>query len=326
MTTTRPDHPARAELLTTVEQVQQDAAAANFLVRGSDLASSTVRKVTFDADTTAQVAADVLDFAQALAGRELLDYDPSYQANSSQALVDDLAQVPELARLHERVLAGDAPLDATGDEREPVVAMVHRAYVDRATGIAAYRLKGTGIAARRARGILALLPRNGLFEAIDGEILYYEPKFDALVVGTRVIVTAPSTLSRALGSGERAKALAQRTFTTAIAKLTIDGADALGEAVVSDPNMVAKMAQLARTLEHEPDYAKALTMKNVLEFLDDSPHVVVATTGSGSKRRLVFENGPQSRWAIVKLLADDFLESRLTKRAYEAGSKARIDD
>jgi hypothetical protein len=204
--------------------------------------------------------------------------------------------------------------------------MVHRAYVDREIGITAYRLKGPGIATRRPRGILALLPRDGVLEAVPHEIVYYEPRFDAIVVGSTVLVTASSTLSRTLGSSERAKALATRTFALATTKLTIEGADALAEAVSTDPNMVAKMAQLARILESEPDYARALTMRNVLEFLDENPHVAVATTGSGSKRLLVFERGPQTRWAIVKLLADDFLESRLTRRSYEAGSKARIDD
>ena len=316
----------REQLLATIEQVRVDAAAANFLARGDHLASSTLRKVTFDADTTAHVTADVLDFAAALATREWRDYDPSYQLHAGQALVDDLDQVPELARLHELALTGTVPLDAPSDAAEPVVAMVHRAYVDRETGITAYRIKGPGIATRRPKGILALLPRDGVLEAVSSEIVYYEPRFDAIVVGSHVLVTASSTLSRALGSNERARALATRTFVAATTKLTIEGSDALAEAVASDPNMVAKMAQLARILESEPDYAKALTMKNVLEFLDDNPHVAVATVGSGSKRTLVFEKGPQTRWAIVKLLADDFLESRLTKRAYEAGSKARIDE
>lgn len=316
----------RAELLATIEQVRKDAAASNHLVRGDDLGSGDLRKVTFDRDTTRRITADVLEVAEALASRELLAYDPSYQSHPGQALVDELDQVPELARLHEQVLGGAAAADAASDGSARILAMVHRAYVDRGTGIVAYRLKGQGIAARRPRGILAFLPRDGVYEAVASEILYYEPKFDAIVFGSHVLVTAPSTLSRSLGSNERAQALAKRTFASATAKLTIEGVEALAEAVTNDPNMLAKMAQLARTLEAEPEYAKALTMRNVLAFLDANPHVAVATTGSGSKRRLVFESGPQTRWAIVKLLADDFLESRLTKRTYEAGSKALLDD
>ena len=184
----------REQLLATIEQVRVDAAATNFLARGEDLASSTLHKVTFDADTTARVTADVLDFATALAAREFIAYDPSYQLHAGQALVDDLDQVPELARLHELALTGTAPLDAPSDAADPVVAMVHRAYVDRETGITAYSIKGPGIATRRPKGILALLPRDGVLEAVSSEIVYYEPRFDAVVVGSHVLVTASSTL------------------------------------------------------------------------------------------------------------------------------------
>ena len=313
--------PVRDQLLATIQQVRVDATAANLLARGDDLASSSLHKVTFDADTTARVTADVLDFATALAAREFIEYDPSYQTHTGQALVDDLEQVPELERLHELVLAGVSPFDSPSNDDQPIVAMVHRAYLDRETGVTAYRLKGPGIATRRPKGILALLPRDGVLEAVPHEIVYYEPRFDVIVVGTKVLVTASSMLSRTLGSSERAKSLATRTFALATTRLTIEGSEALAEAVSTDPNIVAKMAQLARILESERDYAEALTMKNVLEFLDENPHVAVATAGSGSKRTLVFERGPQTRSAIVKLLADDFLESRLTKRMYEAGTR-----
>ena len=38
----------------------------------------------------------------------------------------------------------------------------------------------------------------------------------------------------------------------------------------------------------------------------------------------MFESSPRTRYAIVKLMADDYLRSDLTKRSYEAGSKAPL--
>jgi hypothetical protein len=88
--------------------------------------------------------------------------------------------------------------------------------------------------------------------------------------------------------------------------------------------MVAKMAQLSRTLEAEPEYAALLTTKRILKFLDDNPQIPIATTGRGDERRLVFETSPQKRYLIVKALADDYLRSELSQRTYEVGSKLRI--
>jgi hypothetical protein len=316
----------RYHLSSTVEAVRADPAASNFLVRGPSLAEGEPTAVTFDAQTTADAASDVIAYSDALLTKEWIAYDPSYQLASNQALVDELAQVPELARLHAAVVGGSMPLDSSSSSAGRVVAMVHRVRSTPELSVTAYRLKGQGIATRRPRGIRILVPRDGVFERIDGEVLYYEPGFDALVVGDHVIVTAISTLQRSLGSTERARRMAALTFTQATAQLAIEGADALADAVATDPAMVAKMAQLARILEAEPEYAQLLTTARILDFLDHNPHIPIATTGQGDERRLLFESSPQKRYLIVKALADDYLRSELSQRTYEVGSKVQIPE
>lgn len=313
----------RGALASAVDEARADAGPANYLARGPDLGSSDLSKITFDAGVTSDVAADVIAYADSILGREWLAYDPSYQLAANQALVDEMGEVPELARLQASVDGGRAPLDSS--EGEPVHATIHR-LGNASARLTAYRLKGAGIATRRPRGIRVFLPREGVWERVDQEVLYYEPKFDALVFGGRVFVTAITTLQRALGSDSRARALAARTFQRATSHIVIEGAEALAEAVASDPVMVAKMAQLSRTLDAEPDYAEVLTTERLLLFLDANPQIRIATTGAGDDRRLVFEPSPQKRYLIVKALADDYLHSELSQRTYEVGSKSRIDE
>ncbi|MEP6478997.1 MAG: Kiwa anti-phage protein KwaB-like domain-containing protein [Rhodoglobus sp.] len=313
----------RASLLATIDAIEADAASANFLARGSDLGSSDVTSIDFERGVSAEIASDVLEFARTIADREWIPYDPSFQLAGNQALVDELDQVPELARIHAAVSAGRSPLDSGSDE--PVVAMVHRVGVTAARSVTAYRVKGPGIATRRPRGIRLFIPRDGVFERIEKEVLYYEPRFDALVVGGHVLVTAITTLQRSLGSGERARTLAAKTFSRATAKIAIDGLDDLTDAVATDPAMVAKMAQLARLLDAEPEYAEYLTTPKLLAFLDQNPQIPITVVGSGDERRLVFEASPQKRYLIPKALADDYLRSDLSDRRYEAGSKHRLD-
>lgn len=312
----------RDALDSAIAAIRADTAASNHLARGASLAESAVRTVTFDAETAKDVTADVLAYAESLLARQWLAYDPSYQLASNQALVDELTEVPELARVHAELDGGGAPLDSGGGEA--VVAMIHRVWATPAAAITAYRLKGQGIATRRPRGIRLLVPRDGIFERIDSEVLYYEPSFDALVFGEHVFVTAITTLQRSLGSSERARRMATETFARATTALAIEGADALAEAVATDPAMVAKMAQLSRILDSDPEYAALLTTERVLEFLDRNPHIPIATTGTGKARKLLFEPSPQKRYLIVKALADDYLRSELSQRSYEVGSKVRL--
>lgn len=88
--------------------------------------------------------------------------------------------------------------------------------------------------------------------------------------------------------------------------------------------MVAKMASIGRILDSDPQYEEIITTENLLKFIDSRPETGVETTDTNGQRELVFNPSPQHRFAILKLIADDFLESRLSGRNYEAGSKQRL--
>lgn len=306
----------RTELEGVVTAVRAEASAETWVVRGAGIGEGTPGRVSFEKSLNAIVLGDVLGAAQKLLDKEFVPYDPSYQASSGQVLVDELAALPELQPLHE-ALSG-----ATADdpERGEVRATVHRASSSPRQAVTAYRTKGAGIAIRKAR---VLLPRNGVYEQAPEGLLLYEPSFDAIVVGDHAFISRITTF-RTFGSTEKASRMARATFERATAKIEIEGAEELLAAVSSDPNMVAKMAQLTRTLEAEPAYAEVLTTKNLLAFLDANPQIAIATAGEGDARKLVFESSPQKRWLIVKALADDFLRSDLSHRSYEVGSKSPI--
>lgn len=300
--------------------------AVTMLARGSALGEGVVSRVDFVGELTSEVTHDVVRYARQLLGRELLPYDPSYQPSSSQALIDDLAQAPELARVNALVLNDDVALDDASESaaETAVVAMIHR--LDGTTEpVVVYRVKGHGIATRRATGVRALIPRDGVYERADSEILYYESRFDALVIGDSVMVTAPSILQRRLGSPRRAQQLAKDTFVRVTSSLDIEGAEELLAAVSSDPAMIAKMIAVHRILEAEPQYRDFLTMERILTFLDHNPDLGIATSGQGGARQLVFQPSPRTRYKIIKLIADDYLRSDLSNRQYEAGSKHRVD-
>ena len=314
----------RRELLEAVHQIEADRAFDLFLVRGDDLEHATPGKVSVVGGLDDRIASDVLAYATKIADKEWVHYDPAYQSAGHQALVDELAALPELERIHRSVVTNSAAADPA--DGGSILAMAHQVFTDRASGITAYRLKGRGIAVRSSKLSVVLLSRRGVLEPIEDSLVYYESSFDALVFRDHVFVTAPTTVSAQLGSTNRLRQLAKTTLRRAAQGVRIANFEALEELVDRVPQMALKLTSLARTLESDPSYADILTTKNLVAFLRDNEHIEIEVVGAGGKAELVFDASPQRRFLIPKLMADDFLTSALTRRNYEVGSKARLDE
>jgi hypothetical protein len=288
----------------------------NFVIRGPSLAAASVLRFDLTEQMAQMVASDVFAAATALTGKQFLRYDPSYQTSSSQVMVESLSDIPELAAVDHEVRLGDVPLDSDGGQ---VVAMAHAVGVG-PQKVVAYRLKGPGIAARRAKGI-TLLPRGGIYEPVEGEILYYEPRFDAFTCDGVAFFTSVSLIQTKLHADSKARALAKETLAEVTANVDIAGFEALEAAVMDDPTLRAKMAAVARLIQNDPEYVGYLTTANLVAFVESNSDFQIPVAVVGGTKMLAFDSSPQHRHQIPRLLADDYLHSLLTDRNYEAGSK-----
>ncbi|KGN39804.1 Kiwa anti-phage protein KwaB-like domain-containing protein [Knoellia aerolata] len=309
--------PARQVLVTAV--AAGGGALDNFVVRGDAIAGAEVTRFDLVDDMAAAVSHDVLTSIDALARKQFLTYDPSYQTSTSQVLVEELDQIPELAAVDAEVRRGDVPYTADGP---PVVAMAHA--VGRGDNrVVAYRLKGPGIATRRSKGF-TLIPRDGIYRPVDGDVLFYEPRFDAFTCAGVVYFSMVTLIQTRLHADHKARLLAKDTLAAVTSNLTIDGFSDLEKAVMDDPSMRAKMASVARLIHTDPGYAKNLTTKKLVKFVETYPDYDIPVTTLNGKKVLAFDPSPQHRHQIPRLLADDYLHSYLTDRNYEAGSKQRL--
>jgi Kiwa protein KwaB-like len=311
------DEPARVALAAALDA--GPSGLDNFVIRGDALVDAELARFDLVDGMALDVAEDVRRFAEGLTGRQFLDYDPSYQTSSSQVLVERLTDIPELAAVDMAIRRGDVPNDAGG---LPVVAMAHSLGTG-TSRIVAYRLKGPGIATRRSRGI-TLIPRDGIYRPIDGDVLFYEPRFDVLACGEFAYFTTVTLIQTKLHAPDKARRLAQETLITVTDKILIDGFAELEQAVMDDPTMRAKMAYVARLVQSEPDYAKNLTTESLIAFAELYPDYDIPISTVDGKKALRFDASPQHRHQIPRLLADDYLHSYLTNRNYEAGSKQRV--
>lgn len=291
----------------------------SFVLRGNALADPAVFRFELVHEMAIAVIEDVLQAARALSRKQFVDYDPSYQTSSSQVLVENLSEIPELRAVDAQVRGGDVPNDVGGDQ---IIAMTH-VVGSAANRIVTYRLKGPGVATRRAKGI-TLIPRDGIYRPVDGEVLYYEPRFDVFTCAEFAFFTSVTLVQTKLHAPEKARRLARETLAAATRKVKIDGFSGLENAVMDDPNMRAKMAHVARLLQSDPSYAKNLTTKQLVKFVESNPDYDIPLSTVNGTKVLLFDPSPQRRHQIPHLLADDYLHSYLTDRKYEAGSKQRV--
>ena len=308
---------ARQAIVTAV--AAGGGALSNFVLRGEVIAGAEATRFDLVEDMAGQVSADVLKSVEALTRKQFLDYDPSYQTSISQVLVENLDQIPELAAVDAEIRRGDVPYTADGPS---VVAMAH-AVGHGGNQVVAYRLKGPGIATRRSRG-LTLIPRDGIYRPVGGDVLFYEPRFDAFTCAGVVYFTTVTLIQTKLQADDKARQLAKDTLAAVTSKLTIEGFAELQKAVMDDPSMRAKMASVARLIQTDPSYAKNLTTNKLVKFVETYPDYDIPLTTLNGRTVLAFDPSPQHRHQIPRLLADDYLHSYLTDRNYEAGSKQRL--
>lgn len=312
-----PAEPARHALVTAV--AAGGGALDNFVLRGDTIAGAQVTRFDLVEEMAGLVSVDVLKSVDALTQKQFLTYDPSYQTSTSQVLVEDLDQIPELAAVDAEIRRGDVAYAADGPS---VVAMAH-AIGHGGNRVVAYRLKGPGIATRRSRGF-TLIPRDGVYRPVGGDVLFYEPRFDAFTCAGVVYFTTVTLIQTKLRADDKARQLAKDTLAAVISKLTIDGFADLEKAVMDDPSMRAKMASVSRLIQTDSDYAKNLTTNKLVKFVETNPDYDIPLTTLNGKKVLAFDPSPQHRHQIPRLLADDYLHSFLTDRNYEAGSKQRL--
>lgn len=172
--------------------------------------------------------------------------------------------------------------------------------------------------------IYSLVRRDGQYDRLEpADVLLMRSEFDVVVIDGHAFFFLKPTFERAFGFLDELRKASAATFDQVTSGLRITGMDELRAACTSQPQMMAKMASIRRSMDEDPAYAAAMTMPNLLAYVEANPAVNIEITGSGKNRSLVFSPTPANRFQIVKLLDDDYLRSVLTNRDYEAGSKSR---
>lgn len=281
-------------------------------------------RVNLSDDAGSDVAAIAEQTRKRVADATQLDYGPAVLIPPGHCMRVAQASAATLSLIQAEVDRSDVEVfDADADYAARATMLAAR-FADRAgTSATFYRVSETLLQFRR-RKVLGLIFRDGRYDRLEpGDVLLMRSDFDVLVVEGIAFFHAKSRFEQAFGFVAELQRASGETFDAVTADLRIKGVDELRSACTSQPQMMAKMASIRRSMDDDPAYARAMTMPRLTRFVREHRHLGIEVEGSGSSASLVFNPAPATRFKILNLLDDDYLRSVLTERDYEAGSKTR---
>lgn len=156
---------------------------------------------------------------------------------------------------------------------------------------------------------------------LDDQALALRDDLRLIVIGDRLVITGDWAFEEMFGRHPELDAEADRVYNATLGGLDIENGDRLAKSCRSDINMMRKLASIGRKLQN-PEYAGALTQENLVAFIRANPDVSVELIDVDGTTKIHFQADVQHRWAILKLLDDDYLRSDLTQLGYESNSKS----
>jgi hypothetical protein len=285
----------------------------------------TAHRVRLTPEAGERLISAARDYLIKTAKLTLLPYEPAILVPPGHSLYLAQARAVNLASTEAGLATGNVDaLDPSADYARRINLLALRLTLADGNTLTLYRVLKPAFRLGRPKGVLALIERDGRYDLIDSQdLLLVELDFDVLVADGFAVFAKKTTFERAFGFLEELRRKSRATFKRVTRDLRIANIAELERVCTSETGMMNKMASIARSLEDDPDYAKAMTMPKLLRFVRANPALGITCEGSGSEAALVFDNSPQNRFKLLNLLDDDYLHSTLTDREYEAGSKTR---
>lgn len=277
---------------------------------------------------SAQAGSDIAAIAERsrarVQGATQLSYGPAVLIPPGHCMHIPQSAAATLAAIQADVDRDDAELfDETADYVANASMLAARFTDGDGAAATFYRVRETLLQLRKGR-VTGLIYRDGRYDRLEpGDVLLMRSEFDVVVVEGMAFFFAKSRFEQAFGFVDELRRSSAETFDAVTARLRIKGIGELRAACTSQPQMMAKMASIRRSMSDDVDYARAMTMARLTKFVAAHPHLGIQVEGRGHSAALVFDPAPANRFKILSLLDDDFLRSVLTERDYEAGSKVR---
>lgn len=249
----------------------------------------------------------------------LVAYDPTYRPQSHELMFLALDDAPEIAEMVE--FAADVSAAPQFSPDDKLVRQL-RFYVtvvstddDQALFFRVYSPKKE---LTRGRGFAAMFD-DGVFQKVEHKTFLFDEDADCFAWGEHIFIRHVNAFHRIFRYFEQLRENADQTLDEVLQHVPISNEEDFRDACKGQLQMLAKLANISRK-----PYLPNLTM-DAIEDTINTVELDVEVLDEDGERKLVFDPSTQeSRWAILKLLDDDYLRSLMTQEIYEASSKIQL--
>lgn len=161
--------------------------------------------------------------------------------------------------------------------------------------------------------LLAVTMRRGHYDQIKESLFLFDNRIDCFAYGDELFVLNKANFQRIFRFYELLVAAAGETLAVIEKKIPIDNFPAFRLACEGHLQKLAKLKNIA-----SKPYLQAITMKDIRRVIDRYK-LNIETVGKGRNEKIQFD--ASDKWAILRLLDDDYLESLMTGNSYEVNSK-----
>lgn len=249
----------------------------------------------------------------------LVPYDPIYAAAFPDLLYLDLDEVPDVKELVDDVIDVSAY-----DDFHPDDSLIRqlRFYVivasDEAEDAAFFRAFTASKELTRRKGFAAMF-EDGVFQKVTDKTFLFDDDADCYTWGGYMFIRRKSAFERIFRYLEELKEAADETLDEVLRHVPVSNEDDFREACKGQIQMLAKLASISRKT-----YLTNLTIDVIEDTINEFRLDVQIVDDNGEKKLLFDPTTQQTRWAILKLLDDDYLLSSMTEERYEATSKIQL--
>lgn len=161
--------------------------------------------------------------------------------------------------------------------------------------------------------LFAVVFKQGQYDHFTDRVFLFDQHIDCVCRGNNLFIFKKDNFQKIFQFYELLLKTAKETLKIIRERIPIDNFDAFEQACEGHLQKVAKLKNIALK-----PYLAQLSMADLKKVIKKY-NLSIQTVGNGKKEKIHFD--ASDKWAILRLLDDDYLESVMTGNSYEANSK-----
>lgn len=166
--------------------------------------------------------------------------------------------------------------------------------------------------------LFALVFKRGHYDRFSDRLFLFDQIIDCVVRGDLLFILNKDNFQKIFRFYDMLVGTAKQTLQIIQARIPIDDFSAFETACEGHLQKLAKLKNIA-----SKPYLQKITMKDIKRVINKYK-LPILTVGSGKNEKVKFD--PLDKWAILRLLDDNYLESVMTGNSYEVNSKRAITE